>query len=198
MGIQDRDWYREAQRERDSKTVRFGKAKVDYEKRHTVHMIDTKWFRLIIVIFWIAVLGALYLTFKQYEKPKTTITASGDMLIQKSRDGHYYIDGLVNGSPVKFMVDTGASLVVVSEKLARKAGLKGGESTVFRTANGELEGRIISNVPIKVGAFTVSGIRIGVGLEGHDSSDALLGQNFLSKFDVSMRQDQMFLRYRQN
>ena len=37
MGIQDRDWYREAHRQREQQTVRFGKAKVDYEKRHSVH-----------------------------------------------------------------------------------------------------------------------------------------------------------------
>jgi aspartyl protease family protein len=141
-------------------------------------------------------MGALYLGFKQYEKPKTVISANGDLVIKRARDGHFYVAGEVNGKPVKFLVDTGASLVGVSEKFAQKAGLTGGEPTVFRTANGELAGRIIANVPITVGPIAVSGIRVGVGLEGHEVSDALLGQNFLSKFDVLLRQDQMILRKR--
>lgn len=51
MGIQDRDWYRDAQKERDRKTAQFDKAKVYPTRRHSVHLIDTKWFRLIIVFF---------------------------------------------------------------------------------------------------------------------------------------------------
>lgn len=196
MGIQDRDWYREAQKERDSKTVRFGKSKVVYEKQHSAVSRGNRWAPLGIVVFWLAIMGALYLGFKQYEQPKTVISANGDVVIKRARDGHFYIAGHVNGNPVKFLVDTGASLVGVSEKFAQKAGLIGGESTVFKTANGDLHGRIIANVPINVGPIAVSGIRVGVGLEGHEVNDALLGQNFLSKFDVLLRQDQMILRKR--
>lgn len=196
MGIQDRDWYREAQKERDSKTVRFGKSKIDYEKRHPVVSRGNRWAPLGIVVFWLAIMGALYLGFKQYEQPKTVISANGDVVIKRARDGHFYIAGHVNGNPVKFLVDTGASLVGVSEKFAQKSGLIGGEPTVFKTANGELSGRIVANVPINVGSIAVSGIRVGVGLEGHDVNDALLGQNFLAKFDVILRENQMILRKR--
>ena len=196
MGIQDRDWYREAQKERDSKTVRFGKSKVGYEKQHSAVSRGNRWAPLGIVVFWLAIMAALYFGFKQYEQPKTVISANGDVVIKRARDGHFYVAGHVNGNPVKFLVDTGASLVGVSEKFAQKAGLVGGEPTVFKTANGELLGRVIANVPINVGPIAVSGIRVGVGLEGHDANDALLGQNFLAKFDVILRENQMILRKR--
>ena len=196
MGIQDRDWYREAQKERDSKFARAEKSKFDSQKRHYVVSRGNRWAPLGIVIFWLAIMAALYFGFKQYEKPKTVISANGDLVIKRAHDGHFYVTGQINGKPVKFLVDTGASLVGVSEKFAQKSGLTGGEPTVFRTANGELAGRIIANVPISVGPIAVSGIRVGVGLEGHEVSDALLGQNFLSKFDVLLNQDQMILRKR--
>jgi aspartyl protease family protein len=191
MGVQDRDWYHEAQKERKRKTAHFGN-----ERSHSVVSRGNKWAPLGIVVFWLIIMGALYLGFKKYEQPKAVISANGDLVIKRARDGHFYVAGHVNGKPVKFLVDTGASLVGVSEKFAQKAGLVGGEPTVFRTANGELAGRIIANVPINVGPIAVSGIRVGVGLEGHEVNDALLGQNFLSKFDVLLRQDQMILRKR--
>lgn len=191
MGLQDRDWYHEAQKERERKTAHFGN-----ERSHSVVSRGNKWAPLGIVVFWLIIMGALYLGFKKYEQPKAVISANGDLVIKRARDGHFYVAGHVNGKPVKFLVDTGASLVGVSEKFAQKAGLGGGEPTVFRTANGELAGRIIANVPINVGSIAVSGIRVGVGLEGHEVNDALLGQNFLTKFDVLLRQDQMILRKR--
>lgn len=191
MGIQDRDWYREAQKERDKKAARFGN-----ERYHPVVSRGNRWAPLGIVVFWLAIMAALYFGFKQYEQPKTVISANGDVVIKRARDGHFYVAGHVNGNPVKFLVDTGASLVGVSEKFAQKAGLIGGESTIFKTANGDLPGRIIANVPINVGPIAVSGIRVGVGLEGHDANDALLGQNFLAKFDVILRENQMILRKR--
>ncbi len=182
MGMQDRDWYRDAQKER--------------EKLHSAVSRGNKWAPLGIVVFWLTIMAGLYFGFKQYEKPKMTISANGDLVIKRAIDGHFYVAGHVNGKPVKFLVDTGASLVGVSKQFAQTNGLIGGEPTTFNTANGQLLGRIVANVPIKVGPISVSGIRVGVGLEGNEVNDALLGQNFLSKFDVVLRENQMILRPR--
>ena len=57
------------------------------------------------------------------------------------KDGHFYASGSINGRPVNFLVDTRATLVTVSETFAREAGLSSGIPTVFRTANGDLQGR---------------------------------------------------------
>ena len=149
------------------------------------------------VVFWAVVMGVVYALMAQYLKPKpVTITASGDLEIPKSRDGHFYAAGTVNGQAVMFLVDTGASLVTVSEPFARSAGVASGLPTVFHTANGDLQGRIVTDVPVTLGPIKVSGLRLGVGLVGGDVDDALLGQSFLSKFDVVVSKDKLVLRPR--
>jgi aspartyl protease family protein len=156
-----------------------------------------KWGPLGIVAFWLVVMGLLYLAMNHYLKPAPlVVTASGDLVIPKSRNGHFHVEGRVNGHPVHFMVDTGASMVVVSEAFARTADLPQGVPITFRTANGELPGRVVQGVPVAVGPVAVSGIRVGVGLVGGDADEALLGQSFLSQFDVTMERDRMVLRRR--
>jgi aspartyl protease family protein len=95
-----------------------------------------------------------------------------------------------------FMVDTGASMVAVSETFARNAGVAEGVPTTFHTANGDMPGRIVKDVPVTVGPIQVSGVRVGVGLVGGEEDQALLGQSFLSKFDITMSKEQMVLRPR--
>lgn len=156
-----------------------------------------KWAPLGIVIFWMVIMGSLYAVMTQYLKPKpVTVSASGDLIIPRARDGHFYASGSVNGKPVNFLVDTGASLVTVSEQFARTAGISTGVPTVFKTANGDLPGRIVSDVPVTIGPVNVSGVRVGVGLVGQETGDALLGQSFLSKFEIVLLKEQMILRKR--
>jgi aspartyl protease family protein len=44
--------------------------------------------------------------------------------------------------------------------------------------------------------MAVSGVRVGVGLVGGDADEALLGQSFLSQFDITLGRDEMVLRKR--
>ena len=149
------------------------------------------------IVFWCVVMGVLYLLMTHYLKPtQTQVQANGDLVIQRSRDGHFYAMGTVNGIEAKFMVDTGASVVSVSEQFAQQAGIVGGTPTTFHTANGPRAGRLVQGVNVAVGPVSVSNIRVGVGLMGGDQSDALLGQSFLSKFDIAINNKQMVLHAR--
>lgn len=150
-----------------------------------------------ILAFWLVVMGVVYYFMDRSLQPKAvTVSASGELVIPRARDGHFYVAGQVNGRPVNFLVDTGASLVSVSEDFARQAGLGRGESAVFSTANGERTGRIVAGVPVDVGPASVSAVRVGVGLTGMGQDEALLGQSFLSRFDIMLQQDRMVLRPR--
>lgn len=156
-----------------------------------------KWAPLGVVLFWLLVMGLLYMAMTHYLKPKPlVISATGDLFIPRARDGHFYATGSVNGKTANFMVDTGASLVTVSEQFAHEAGLSAGVPTRFQTANGDMAGRIVADVPVALGPLDVSGVRIAVGLVGHEVSDALLGQSFLAKFDIELQKEHMILRKR--
>jgi len=201
MGIQDREWYRQAQRERekqrqmDETRAKFSEFSGAHLSTRPISPIKTGLIPM--MVFWCAVMGLLYVVMTHYLKPKQVqVLANGDLVISRSQDGHFYASGTVNGVEARFMVDTGASLVNFSEKLAQRASIDGGVATTFKTANGDLPGRVVQGVTIAIGPVLVTNVKVGVGLLGGDESDALLGQSFLSKFDVTMTKSQMVLRAR--
>jgi aspartyl protease family protein len=152
---------------------------------------------LAILAFWLVVMGALYFAMQHFLQPqRTTVTAEGHVEIPRHRDGHFRVEGSINGVPVMFLVDTGASLVVVTDALARQAGLQGGEAITFQTANGARQGRLVAAESVTVRSLAITGLRVGVGLSGLSDNDALLGQNFLRHFDVEINRDRMVLRPR--
>jgi aspartyl protease family protein len=149
------------------------------------------------MVFWCVVMGLLYVGMTHYLKPRQVkVLANGDLVINRSQDGHFYTLGTINGQEARFMVDTGASVVSVSETFAQRAAIRGGVPTTFSTANGERPGRMVDGVGVRIGPVSVSNVRVGVGLRLDHENDALLGQSFLSHFDISMTKNQMVLRAR--
>jgi aspartyl protease family protein len=201
MGTEDRDGYRHAQRERE-KQRQLDETRAKFSAFSSQHMSNkpvsaTQTGLIPMMIFWCAVMGLLYLMMTHYLKPKQAqVLANGDLVIQRSADGHFYTLGTINGQEATFMVDTGASLVSVSEAFAQRALLRGGIATTFHTANGSQPGRIVDGVGMAIGPVSVSNVRVGVGLRMGDDNEALLGQSFLSKFDITMGKNEMVLRAR--
>ena len=148
-----------------------------------------------ILAFWLAVMAGLYVAMDRVRQPRAAVQAAdGALVIPRGSDGHFRVAGSVNGQPVLFMVDTGASLIAVTDALAQQAGLSGGQVTQFRTANGVRSGRIVAAQSVAVGTFVVSGLRVGTGYTGQTAGDALLGQNFLQHFEVQIQRERMVLR----
>lgn len=86
--------------------------------------------------------------------------------------------------------------VDVTDALAQRAGLEGGELVQFRTANGVRMGRLVRAQSVTVGPLQARNLTVGTGYTGSSEQDALLGQNFLRQFDVLMRGDVLELRPR--
>lgn len=197
MDQEDRERWQEAQKERTRKEGRSTEWTPARTGKTAALPASLKWGPAAIVIFWMAVMGLLYAVMTHYLKPTpVSVSATGDLVIPRARDGHFYAAGRVNGKPVNFMVDTGASLVTVSENFAHAAEISMGIPTVFKTANGDLPGRIVTGIPVTLGPISVSGVRIGVGLVGGNDNDALLGQSFLSRFEIVISKEKMVLRHK--
>lgn len=115
-----------------------------------------------------------------------------EVSIPASRDGHYYLEGSINGVPIQFMIDTGATYVSVSEEFARKARLPEGITGYFSTANGAVEGKIVKGQVIEAEGFRATGLSVAVMPLG--GKKGLLGQNFLRRFEVTQSADTMRLK----
>ncbi|MEO1283608.1 MAG: TIGR02281 family clan AA aspartic protease [Pseudomonadota bacterium] len=108
----------------------------------------------------------------------------GQVELPLSSDGHYYLTADVNGAFIDFVVDTGATDIVLSEADARRAGFTPSELDYIgraQTANGEV--RI---APVRIDRFAVGGIEdVGVRAvvnEG-DLDGSLLGMSYLQRFN---------------
>jgi aspartyl protease family protein len=198
MGLEDRDWWRDAHRERERKRASLEQVLAKVSSPSMRRLPGMPWALRLghvgILAFWFAVMGVVWVAMNHYLKPKpVVVTAQGDLKIARARDGHFYAPGTVNGKSTLFLVDTGASAVTVSEEFAKSAGLPDGQPTIFNTANGPLQGRTVRDVPVSVGPISVSAVTVGVGLVGRQPGDALLGQSFLSKFEVTLSKEELTL-----
>lgn len=115
--------------------------------------------------------------------------------LQREEDGHFYADAQVNGTPVHFLVDTGATGIALTHEDAQRASIAldpSSEQVVGMGAGGELRGQFVTLDRVNLGLKEVRATRAAV-IEGGDRS--LLGQSFLSQFGtVEIRGDTMVLR----
>ncbi|MEO0484360.1 MAG: TIGR02281 family clan AA aspartic protease [Pseudomonadota bacterium] len=105
--------------------------------------------------------------------------------VPRSADGHFYLTLDVNGAPVEFVVDTGATDIVLSEADARRAGIAV-EDLAFlgraMTANGPVEIARVNLQSVQLGEFTDRNVRASVN--GGDLGISLLGMSYLSRFET--------------
>lgn len=114
--------------------------------------------------------------------------------IAQGQGGHYWVAGSINGQPVQFLVDTGATSVAFNEIQARRLGIDyrvDGRQITVSTASGTAKAWRINLNSVKVGTIDVLGVD-AVVVEGGAPGEALLGMSFLGR--VSWREDQGVLK----
>ncbi|APE30494.1 peptidase aspartic, CHP02281 [Halomonas aestuarii] len=153
------------------------------------------------LLFWVLFLGGGAWWFHGYLEAQrnpnahlASVTgAQGPVVLERNRSGHFVATGRINGQPVEFLLDTGATYVAVSAELAERLGLERAGSAWFNTANGRVKGALTTLDEVSLGGYEARDVRgsISPGLTGEA---ALLGMSFLGRFDIEIRGEQMMLR----
>ncbi len=110
--------------------------------------------------------------------------------------GHFFTTGTVNGATVRFMVDTGASVVALGAADARRANidLAKARPTMVQTANGVAQAWAVTLDAVRVGDITLNGVA-GV-VHSQDLPMALLGMSFLNRMEMQRDGEILTLRKR--
>ncbi len=113
-------------------------------------------------------------------------TAAKSITLYPGRNGHYLVDGKINGHRVPFVLDTGATLVAISRNVARKLGLRyrvHGHKASIETAAGPTDAYYVSFDEITVRTLRFTRVP-GVVIDRDYPSTALLGQSLLNRLDM--------------
>ncbi len=123
---------------------------------------------------------------------------SGGQRIVLTADGqgHFMPSGQINGKAVQFMVDTGATNVILSESDARRINLAfdKGQRVSVSTANGVVVGHALRLDSVRVGDVQAYGVQAVVLPQSMPF--VLLGNSFLSRFQMQRQNDQLVLEKR--
>jgi aspartyl protease family protein len=113
------------------------------------------------------------------------------MVLEASHDGHYFSVGKVNGFPVVYLVDTGATNVAVNEETAARAGITHCQKVMMNTAAGPAEGCEAMVESINFGDYRISNVKVIIAknMQGH----SLLGMNILRLFRIHHDGNRMYL-----
>jgi aspartyl protease family protein len=113
-----------------------------------------------------------------------TVVDEGTVTFQAGNDGHFRVEAMVDGTSLRFLVDTGASDVVLSPTDARRLGFdldRLAFSRFYATANGQVRGAPVRLREVKVGPILVSDVRASVNEA--DMGSSLLGMSFLGRLE---------------
>ena len=113
--------------------------------------------------------------------PPVQILGDGEMRLQQAQDGHYYLQGSVNGRAVDFLVDTGASYTTLKQDIAVAGGIQDCRATQSKTANGIVDVCIGIIPEIRIGAYIVQN---AVVVANPKTEANLLGMNVLGQFRI--------------
>jgi aspartyl protease family protein len=115
--------------------------------------------------------------------PRQSVLSSGTIEVPRAPDGHYYLVAQLNGVPVRFIVDTGASDVVLTMQDAKRVGIDTAAlvySGSASTANGTVRTAFTRIKDLQLGDIRDTGVTVSVN--GGQMDGSLLGMSYLRRF----------------
>ena len=151
---------------------------------------------------WLIILGVLIAFFsgvldKQYnpnEQINTVVSPLGtEIMLKQNKMGHYVASGLINGKPVVFLLDTGATRVTVPQHLAIKLNLTPGRKSRAMTANGVVTVADTVIKQLSLGGIEFENVSASIN-PGMKNNEILLGMSVLKELELIQRGEQLTIR----
>lgn len=126
----------------------------------------------------------------------STGDGSGKTILTADGQGHFYTTGTVNGTSLRFIVDTGATSVTLGASDARRLGLdfNKGQKGMTQTANGQVIVSRLALDTVSIGDITLHNVEAVI--LPTEMSAALLGMSFLNRMDMQRDGSTMTLKRR--
>lgn len=120
----------------------------------------------------------------QHAVGNASADGSGKVILTADGQGHFVTNGTVNGTSVKFLVDTGATLISLGASDARRIGIDAskGQRGITNTANGQAQVSRVKLDTVRVGDVTLHNVDALV--HQNDLPVALLGMSFLNRMEM--------------
>ncbi|WP_235015300.1 TIGR02281 family clan AA aspartic protease [Oceanicoccus sp. KOV_DT_Chl] len=155
------------------------------------------------ILAWLVLLAMLITFFDGWideqvnpnQQPLSEISSTGitEVILMPNRQHHYVTNGFINGHKVVFLLDTGATDVVIPSKLAASIGLVAGRKQLANTANGTVTVANTELDSVQIGGIKLYRIRASIN-PGMRDNMVLLGMSALREIEFAQRGDALILR----
>ena len=145
----------------------------------------------VMALAWVGIFGAGFVLFTfrddlgyvaqrlRTEATGAPVTVGNEVRIPMAIDGHFWVEGRINGEPVKFLVDSGATVTTIDRETAARAGVAVSDrrNQIVRTGNGMI--RVASARAESMAIDSIERENVGLHIADEDNMN-VLGMNFLS------------------
>lgn len=155
-----------------------------------------------IVVAWMLVGGVVWVAMdgwvQRRENPNAglaQVAVSESVVLKRNAVGHFVAPGRLNGVPVTFLIDTGATNVALPLGVARAVGVERGPALRTATAAGVTAAYATRLASVELAGLAANDVA-GVIVPDMPGDTVLLGMSFLSRFAISMEGGEMHIRVR--
>lgn len=159
------------------------------------------------IAMWLLVLGLLTMFFQDWydkqhnpnQNAQMQLGSDGqrELVLTRNRAGHYVASGTINGEPVVFMLDTGATDIAIPGPVAQRLRLKQGRAMIYQTANGPVRVFATRLERVTLGEIALQGVRASIN-PAMRQQEVLLGMSFLKHLEFSQKGNTLTLRQGMN